>query len=142
MNTPTTTALGSTLSTRNAPDSSIRTYCDERYKPIRQRFDFDDQASSLVTLLRKDDKDLTPGERNELDRVTDYLNFFEWIAFLEKRKQLAFRDLDAMFNYYLQRMVAIDRKFENALSQYLRSNGFEQLLNLLSKHYPKGRVVE
>ena len=32
---------------------------------------------------------------------TDYLNFFEFMAYLQSSKQLSRRDVDALFSYYL-----------------------------------------
>lgn len=40
--------------------------------------------------------------RNEDPDLTDYLNFFEFMAYLEVRGQLSRRDVGALFDYYLR----------------------------------------
>jgi hypothetical protein len=40
--------------------------------------------------------------RNEDPDLTDYLNFFEFMAYLEARGQLSRRDVAALFDYYLR----------------------------------------
>lgn len=112
-------------------------YNSERYKPVRQIIDFDDMAE-VLSLLQKSDSEcrqLPERQRNLLDQFTDYLNFFEWIAFLEWKRQLDFKDIDVMFNYYLRRIVEIDNKHENQISQYLSASGYEQFQRLLVKHF-------
>lgn len=112
-------------------------YNSERYKPVRQIIDFDDMAE-VLSLLQKSDyecRQLPEKQRNLLDQFTDYLNFFEWIAFLEWKRQLNFKDIDVMFNYYLKRVVEIDNKHENQISKYMSSSGYEQFRRLLVKHF-------
>lgn len=109
-------------------------YSSDRYKQVRQRIDFED-IDSLIFLLQKSDNDpksLTQEERTEVDQLTDYLNFFEWIAFLEKKKQFSFEDLDDLFKYYLVRLLQVDKG--QHLRKYIKENGYEQLHRLLN-HY-------
>jgi hypothetical protein len=40
--------------------------------------------------------------RNEDPDLTDHLNFFEFMAYLEARGQLSKRDVAALFDYYLR----------------------------------------
>src|ERR1700704_2964424 len=112
-------------------------YNQKRYKPVRQRIDFDD-LDDLLPLLRKT-KDMiqrpSPEERNKIDEFTDYLNFFEWIAFLESVRQLRFKQLNVMFNYYLVRILEIDDRHSGRIIRYISDNGYEQFLELLRKHY-------
>lgn len=60
---------------------------------------------------------------------TDYLNFFEFIAFLKTSKQLKDSEIDALFGYYLDCLNRHDR-----VKQYISSpaNGYEGLTNLLT----------
>jgi hypothetical protein len=112
-------------------------YKDNRYRPMRQRIDFDD-LDDLLPLLRKNEtrsEKLSQAQRDQLDEFTDYLNFFEWIAFLEHKGQLPFKDLDVMFNYYLCRIVQIDKQHQNKISKYIKENGYEQFLRLLTDRY-------
>ena len=77
---------------------------------------------------------------NELDLVneivireepafTDYLNFFEFIAFLKTSKQLKDSEIEALFGYYLDCLNRHDR-----VKQYISNpeNGYEGLANLLT----------
>jgi len=59
---------------------------------------------------------------------TDYLNFFEFIAFLKSSKQLKDSEIDALFGYYLDCLNRHDR-----VKQYISNpeNGYEGLANLL-----------
>ncbi len=59
---------------------------------------------------------------------TDYLNFFEFIAFLKKGNQLKDSEINALFGYYLDCLNRHDR-----VKQYIANpeNGYEGLANLL-----------
>jgi len=59
---------------------------------------------------------------------TDYLNFFEFIAFLNSSKQLKNSEIEALFGYYLDCLNRHDR-----VRQYIsnRENGYEGLDKLL-----------
>lgn len=59
---------------------------------------------------------------------TDYLNFFEFIAFLKKSKQLKDSEIEVLFGYYLDCLNRHDR-----VKQYISNpdNGYEGLANLL-----------
>ena len=60
---------------------------------------------------------------------TDYLNFFEFIAFLKTSKQLKDSEIEALFGYYLDCLNRHDR-----VKQYISNpeNGYEGLVNLLT----------
>jgi hypothetical protein len=111
-------------------------YTNDRYKAVRQQIDFDDMEGLLALLQRSDTQptELRREERVQVDLFTDYLNFFEWIAFLEGKEQLTFDDVDAMFNYYLKRLLQIDH--DHRLRRYIRDNGFERLHRLLNRYAP------
>src|SRR5260370_24445266 len=111
-------------------------YNSDRYKTVREQIDFDD-VEGLLPLLRRSDSEpaaLRHEERVQVDLFTDYLIFFEWIAFLESKEQLAFEDVDAMFNYYLKRLVQVDE--DQQLRRYIREKGFERLHRLLNRYTP------
>lgn len=59
---------------------------------------------------------------------TDYLNFFEFIAFLRTSQQLKDSEIEALFGYYLDCLNRHDR-----VKQYISNpeNGYEGLANLL-----------
>jgi len=111
-------------------------YAVDRYKSIRQQIDYDGLKRLMPLLLRSehDPESLRSEERTEVDMFTDYLNFFEWIAFLESKEQLDFEDVDAMFNYYLKRLLQVDH--DEQLRKYIRDQGFEELDRLLN-HYSR-----
>jgi hypothetical protein len=111
-------------------------YNSERYKEIRQLIDFDD-LGTLVQLLKRSDaapREVRPAERGQIDQFTDYLNFFEWIGYLEKERQLTIKHIDTMFKYYLVRLMQVDGHQE--LRQYIKGHGYEELHRLLN-HYSK-----
>jgi len=56
-------------------------------KEIRELMDSDDEISLEITRLIRDE----PSE------FTDYLNFFEFVAFLEKSKQLKINEINDFF---------------------------------------------
>ena len=60
---------------------------------------------------------------------TDYLNFFEFIAFLKTSNQLKDSEIEALFGYYLDCLNRHDR-----VKQYISNpeNGYEGLSNLLT----------
>lgn len=64
----------------------------------------------------------------EESTFTDYLNFFEFIAFLKTSRQLKDSEIDALFGYYLDCLKRHDR-----VKRYISNpdNGYEGLANLL-----------
>ena len=72
------------------------------------------QASALVT--------------NESAKFTDYLNFFELVAYLQSSKQVSEADVEALFGYYLDCL-----RRHRAVLDYIRreDTGFEYLRRLL-----------
>jgi hypothetical protein len=64
----------------------------------------------------------------EESTFTDYLNFFEFIAFLKMWKQLKDSEINSLFGYYLDCLSRHDR-----VKQYISNpeNGYEGLANLL-----------
>jgi hypothetical protein len=109
-------------------------YNSERYKGIRQLIDFDD-LDTLIQLLKKSDaspRELHSPERNQVDQFTDYLNFFEWIGYLQKEGQITFEQVDTMFHYYLVRLMKVDRDQE--LRKYIKKNDYQELHRLLNQY--------
>lgn len=109
-------------------------YSSDHYRQVRQRIDFAD-IDDLVLLLDKSDSDpksLSQTERAQVDQFTDYLNFFEWIAFLEKKGQFSLEDVNDLFKYYLVRLLQVDKG--QRLRKYIKEHGYEQFHKLLN-HY-------
>jgi hypothetical protein len=88
-------------------------------KEIREVLDCKPGSPEVATLVTK-----------ESPEFTDYLNFFELVAYLEESKQLKAKDVTALFEYYLDCL-----KKHQAVMDYIRakSNGFEHLRRLLSR---------
>jgi hypothetical protein len=107
---------------------------DHRYHFIRQKIDYDDMED-IAPLMERDlkrDGDFSQEDRDLLDKFTDFLNFFEMIAYLIERRQLASKDINQIFDYYLRRMTRIHRA--GALLEYLKQTGFENLYGLLLRY--------
>ena len=65
----------------------------------------------------------------ETPALTDYLNFFEFVAYLQSSKQLSGTDVQALFGYYLDCL----RRHKNGVG-YIRNKekGFEYLSQIMS----------
>ncbi len=79
----------------------------------------------------RDKLDCPPGDAGvrqlvaeESAALTDYLNFFEFVAYLESSKQLSETDVEALFGYYLECL-----KRHSEVAGYIRNHdkGFEYL---------------
>lgn len=64
----------------------------------------------------------------EEEDFVNYLNFFQYIAYLEKHHHLAMEEINDMFRYYISHLD--DHCF---VKQYLRDNGFDLLCGLITK---------
>lgn len=87
-------------------------------KPIRQVMDSDDKISLEITRLIRD----------EPPEFTDYLNFFEFVAFLKKSKQLKMDEINDLFGYYLD---CLHRRDD--IREYVEKRGYELLRGLLAE---------
>jgi hypothetical protein len=69
---------------------------------------------------------------DEREDFTDYLNFFEFMAYLRHRSQLSERDVAALFDYYLRNLSK-----HESVRKYVEKdrNGFGFLKELL-QHFP------
>jgi hypothetical protein len=65
----------------------------------------------------------------EPEEFTDFLNFFELVAYLEKRGDLSMQDVLALLEYYLQLLCK-----HKAIREYIEkpSNGFGELDRVLA----------
>lgn len=107
------------------------------YRRIRQKVDYDDldDIADLLDRNKEPDAEFSQEERDLLDQFTDYLNFFELIAFLSAKKQLALEDVDQLFDYYLRRLNEIKQNAK--IMEYLEKDGFENLRKLLLQYKSK-----
>lgn len=113
-----------------------RLFQSHLYRRIRQKIDYDDLADIAALLERNKNgsAEFTPEERDLFDEFTDYLNFFELLAFLSTKQRIDPRDVQQMFDYYLKRLWEI--RESPAVMEYLRHDGFENLLGLLQRYKP------
>src|SRR5262245_1977863 len=94
-------------------------YEKETFKSIRAVLDCDGgQESEANKLVEEQSADFT-----------DYLNFFELIAYLRKKSQLSDSDIDVLFSYYLGCLKERTKVYE-----YIRDpkSGYEELARLLA----------
>jgi len=57
---------------------------------------------------------------------TDYLNFFEYVAFLERKDQLKREEVEALFDYYIKCFNRHPR-----VIKFIADNGYEELSRML-----------
>jgi hypothetical protein len=93
-------------------------YESDRYKEIRDQLDSTADEPAVKELVKQ-----------EGAGFTDYLNFFELVAYLAATKQLSSTDVMALFHYYL-RSLKRHRSVVNYLNE--REKGFERLSKLLN----------
>jgi hypothetical protein len=105
-------------------------FVDETYKTVRRVFD---DTSEQAATKRHEFVNAEPEE------FTDFLNFFELVAYLNERKNLSRRDVKALLGYYLTLLERYPY-----IREYIRDpkNGFEQLDSLLAKLYTKTGVSQ
>lgn len=90
-------------------------YEREQLKNVRERLDCESNHEQVSELVLKGQADFT-----------DYLNFFEFVAFLEYSKQLEREEIEDLFGYYLGCLKQHDR-----VRKYIKENGYERLDKLL-----------
>jgi len=105
--------------TRWASNLYEKFYEKGEYKKIRDALDVPANSDSVNSLVIE-----------EKAEFTDYLNFFELVAYLKKSTQLRDEDVEALFDYYLKclnRHERVRRYIDNP------ENGYENLSMLLKK---------
>lgn len=87
-------------------------------KQMRDKLDCMNDSDSVNEIVIREE----PG-------FTDYLNFFEFIAFLKTSKQLKDSEIEVLFGYYLDCLNRHDR-----VKHYISNpdNGYEGLASLLT----------
>ena len=91
-----------------------------RYKPVRDALDCAETGADAAAVARL--------VEDETPAFTDYLNFFELVAFLVESKQIAHGDAMGLFQYYLESLARHSR-----VRAYIgdKAKGFEKLSWLL-----------
>jgi hypothetical protein len=94
-----------------------RFYEKEELKQVRDLLDCGPGNAQVYELIR-----------TESAAWTDYLNFFEFVAYLQSSKQLSKQDVDALFRYYLD---CLSKHPE--VKEYIRDKekGYEYLRRIL-----------
>ena len=99
-----------------------RFYQKDDFKKIRKWY----ETKEIEKVINEDDNIVS----DEEERITDYLNFFEFIASLEARGSLMLQDVLDLFEYYLQKI----KRSPKSMKWIEREDyGFEKLRNLLNK---------
>jgi hypothetical protein len=92
----------------------------DRHKHIR--FVLENPANPEFDKLRRDVLD--DGAPRELEeKFIDYLNFFEFVVGLMHRRMVARREVEWMFQHFIDRLFAIDW-----VRDYIAEWGFEELM--------------
>ncbi len=87
-------------------------YEKDHLKGVRQILDSADRDVSEINKLVTDE----PSE------FTDYLNFFEFVAVLQKSGQLKSNEIEGLFHYYLDCLEKSPK-----IREYLAAKGYEHL---------------
>lgn len=113
-------------------------FVDATFKYIRQKIDFDDLEEIRRLIIRElawhklgIPETFNDTERDMLDKFTDFLNFFEFVGLLQKNGRLTDEDIGSLFDYYITRIVEIDR--DNQIRLYLNALKFRNLNHLLNR---------
>lgn len=97
-------------------------YENERFKEVRRWIESGEIETKVKVGLT--------GVTTEEEKLTDYLNFFEFISTLEAEGQLKMSDVTNLFDYYLRKLSA-----SPVCRQWVANPdyGFEKLRTLLLK---------
>jgi hypothetical protein len=97
-------------------------YENENFKEVRKWI----ESGEIEKRIQPDDFVVTKDE----EKLTDYLNFFEFIATLEAEGHLKSSDVNNLFDYYLKKL-----KYSAACLSWIKrpEYGFEKLRTLLQK---------
>ncbi len=87
----------------------------EQLKKVRDSLDCEADQEQVNELVLR-------GQAN----FTDYLNFFEFVAFLGYKNQLTQEEIEDLFGYYLSCL-----KRHSRVRKYIKENGYERLDSLL-----------
>ena len=94
---------------------------NENYKEVRSWLDYDE-------LNKKLHSDEESEKRKNEEKFTDFLNFFEFIGILHFKKELTFKEINVVFDYYLEKI-----KGNPDCQLWIDKYGFEKLKILLGK---------
>ena len=97
-------------------------YESKDLKAVRDKLDCGTSPSAEIeNLIKEEPRDFT-----------DYLNFFEFVAVLQKSRQLTDSEIEDLFGYYLDCL-----EYCQPLRDYIGGRGYEQLDRLLNRRKNK-----
>lgn len=99
-------------------------FVDETYKSMKKLLDSEGDA---------DQSKLTEVIAKETVEFTDFLNFFELIAYFAEIKTLTYADVEALLGYYLNQLQEMPVVYAYIKQE---SNGFENLSRYLVERVP------
>jgi len=74
-------------------------------------------------------KAISDNQTNEdVELFVDYLNFFEFVAGLQKLGQLSIKEIEQLFDYYLRQLAG-----EETVRNFVSTQGFESLQKLFAQ---------
>ncbi len=100
-------------------------------KELYEKFYERPELKAARDVLDGDDKQrISEMVENESREFTDYLNFFEFLAYLSESKQITEKEMLALFDYYLRNL----RQNPQVL-KYINvpAKGFERLAKVLAR---------
>jgi len=103
-------------------------YVEDSLKSIREKLDSDRGREEIESIIRKSETQLSEAENEELIKFTDYLNFFEFMAYLKKKGAIKRDDIIDMFRYYLDCL-----RHSTVISSYIPTAGYEMLGSFLAE---------
>lgn len=93
-----------------------RFYDSEEFQDMFDRIDYDETAF------------ITQQDRKSIPKLDQYLNFFQFVAILHKRREIGELEIKDMFSYPLEKIASNAR-----VRPYLRENGYKVLDVLLNE---------
>ncbi len=112
---------------------SEKFYKENTYKEIRAILDYPEVNDEQYKILRgaaekvvRHESTLTRDEINQIEKLVDYLNFFEFMGSLVELKEIKTNEVNTMFGYYL-RVI----KRTPWLHDFLNHESFQQIQILL-----------
>ena len=86
---------------------------ESKYDKVRKKLDYVTEGERVAIVLE------------ESEETTRFLNFFELVAYFEKRGIIKFKDVTALLGYYLKLLNT------DGIRGYLRTKDYEELDRLL-----------
>ncbi len=100
-------------------------------KELYEKFYERPELKTVRDVLDGDDKQrISEMVEKESKEFTDYLNFFEFLAYLSESKQITEKEMLGLFDYYLRNLQQ-NQQVLNYIND--RTKGFEKLRKVVAK---------